>query len=416
MLIVWAVILLVSAGRSRGRDLTRLYRLLGFFMIGVALVDVLVQTLIGEVAFGTNHWWWHLWLLLTFDLYLSALGLVGLGLYMLRHLYRSPDPAASLHHPHLALRNLLLGAIIIFLAYSVMYEKTLSNSDRVQSTLAQKIAQLIGPEAEADLQTARAQNDEDVLAKPTTGYVTRRLERDLVITGSILDVRERGQSADADADSNLPPNIYFYHDHTKFAAAKGDPQLAPCDPDAPRDSRNQFHKFDKYLLDVVVGSGSIYPVFPSRSLTGFRAGSPVKIIDGGFAHNSPIEAAVDWKATHIILIEASPVVPEAREQSVGQRGERLQPPLRSGPALDARARGKVEIFTLRPTAARGGDPPDMCTFDFTEGSISRAIAQGRNDAQDEEQPHFERKHGEPVFRVVSFENTAEERVDCPGGQ
>ena len=417
VLVIWAVILVVSVGRRRWPDIKQLYRYLGFFMIGVALVDLLVQLSVGEVTFGTNHMWWHLWLLLTFDLYLSAVGLIVLGLYLLYRLYRSDDPAASLHSPHLLLRNLLLCAVGVVLAYSVMYQKTLSNSDRVQSTLAQKIAQLLGPEAEADLEAARAKKDDSVLASLTNGYVTGRLERDLVITGSILDVRDPGQSADADADADLPSNIYFYHDHEKFAAAKDDPKLAPCDPAPPRDNRNQFHKFNQYLLDVVVGSGSIYPIFPSRDLTGFRAGSPVKIIDGGFAHNSPIEAAVNWKATHIILIEASPNPPKYESPHLwGNALNAFNHLYDQAQQLDARARGEVEIFTLRPEAAQRDDPPDMCTFDFTHDSISRAIARGRNDAQDEEQSRFERKQGEPVFRVVSFENTAEERVDCSGGQ
>jgi adenylate kinase len=41
----------------------------------------------------------------------------------------------------------------------------------------------------------------------------------------------------------------------------------------------------------------------------------VSIIDGGFVHNSPIEAAVKLEATHIIMIEASPEYAVHRRES-----------------------------------------------------------------------------------------------------
>ncbi len=41
-----------------------------------------------------------------------------------------------------------------------------------------------------------------------------------------------------------------------------------------------------------MGSGSIYPVFPPRRVQDFpRAGEWADLVDGGFAHNSPVEAA-----------------------------------------------------------------------------------------------------------------------------
>src|SRR5262249_32016417 len=122
------------------------------------------------------------------------------------------------------------------------------------------------------------------------------------------------------------------------------------------------------LFDVVMGSGSIFPAFPARTLQDFpRPGERVEVIDGGFAHNSPIEAAVLWGATHVILVEASPLA----AGRVGQRNflqnsvDAFNHLYDQAQLADARSKDKVTIFTLRP------QPPHICVLDFANNLVER---------------------------------------------
>jgi hypothetical protein len=81
---------------------------------------------------------------------------------------------------------------------------------------------------------------------------------------------------------------------------------------------------------------------------------------------------------------------------------------------DLRARGKVEMFTLRPEETPG--EPSMCTFDFNADAIGRAIRRGKEDAENNAEPRFERAPGEPLFEEVDFENITTKNVNCPCSQ
>jgi predicted acylesterase/phospholipase RssA len=160
---------------------------------------------------------------------------------------------------------------------------------------------------------------------------------------------------------------------------------------------------------VVIGSSSIYPIFPSRRLDGVG-----DIVDGGFAHNSPIEAAWMWKATHIILIEASPRPATRKESHLWQNAQNAFNHLYYQAQLsDLRLHGKVEMFILRPEEGTE-EEPGMCTFDFNPKAIKGAIDQGELDASGIK-PRFERVHGEPVFEEIDFEESdvKNEVAPCP---
>jgi hypothetical protein len=211
----------------------------------------------------------------------------------------------------------------------------------------------------------------------------RLLARDLVITGSCLEQSTPG----------LPTDLYF------FAAAGGRPAVPPFGLRSV-----PLAEHPGLVLDVVLGSGSIYPVFPARRLEDFpRPGEYADLIDGGFAHNSPIEAAVLWGATHIVLVEASPHERVGRDNFLQNAAASFDHLYEQSQLLDTRSRGKVAIFTLAP------EPPHLCVLDFADNLIRAAAEKGYRDAtghspqQNAEsggRPRFRKELGEPLFREI----------------
>src|SRR5262249_40386653 len=144
--------------------------------------------------------------------------------------------------------------------------------------------------------------------------------------------------------------------------------------------QSQDYDYPKLLLGVVRGSGTIFPGFPPVTIRDFPThDSSVSLIDGGFVHNSPVEAAVQWGATHIILIEASPKSDreKAKEQGVARSdrnnllqntGEAFNYLFDQAQLLDVRSRKKVAIFVLRPNPQNY-----LGTMDFSRGKIRDAI-------------------------------------------
>lgn len=163
-------------------------------------------------------------------------------------------------------------------------------------------------------------------------------------------------------------------------------------------------EFVSRLLDVVIGSASIYPVFDPRCLptSGLpcdpNSGNNLQLIDGGFAHNSPIEAAVAWGATHIILIEASPKAKPARRRNLWDNSlDAFNFLFSQAQLVDTHCRGKVELFSLRPSPDNPTEDPNLCTFDFVDFLVEGAIGKGITDATDVENPKFLRGRGQPSF-------------------
>jgi predicted acylesterase/phospholipase RssA/ABC-type phosphate/phosphonate transport system substrate-binding protein len=262
------------------------------------------------------------------------------------------------------------------------------------------------------------------------------LQRDLIITTSRLpidnmsssidlsDEQQRQQQQQAELVNGLPEDLYFY-----FHAVRTDKQNG-IKPPVDRRFVPFKHNPDK-LLDVVIGSSTIYPIFPSRVLKGVvlgneeKASSPeitkLKIVDGGFIHNIPIEAASLWKASHIILIEASPVLQQSPprhfwDNTLTAFGYLFSQAQRT----DKLARGSAETFELRPTShcekqdvlpscvgLESIPEPDMDTFDFSPNRAKNAFNAGRNDVnvkwQDDkatQKPLFVRVSGAPLFREL----------------
>lgn len=105
------------------------------------------------------------------------------------------------------------------------------------------------------------------------------IKRDLVITGSMIQTPSVSTQSDTD--------LYFIY-------------KAGPDPILPQKLQkdNRFVSLRdpdnaSILLDAVIGSGSIFPAFEPRQLSGVKrimdkdVIKDVAIIDGGFVHNSP---------------------------------------------------------------------------------------------------------------------------------
>ncbi len=118
-----------------------------------------------------------------------------------------------------------------------------------------------------------------------------------------------------------------------------------------------------------------------------NAVTDVSIIDGGFVHNSPIEAAVKLEATHIIMIEASPEYSQSTDVNLLSNSVTAFNHLfNQAQLLDARSRRQAEIFTLRPR-----QDPFLCTMDFGKNYIIEAMKWGGSDARDSAIPRFVRQ-------------------------
>jgi hypothetical protein len=283
----------------------------------------------------------------------------------------------------------LLGLPFVQVVTVLFYQDTLSGGEGMEEALTQHIPTLIDRHLERSRLLPLAPGDGKSSALQLKGVsrqlIDRRLfPRDLVITGSCLEQSTPG----------LPTDLYFY--------ATADTSSAP----PPFGARGiALAEHPGLALDVVLGSGSIFPVFPARRLEDFpKPGEYADLVDGGFAHNSPIEAAVLWGATHIILIEASPHERAGRDNFLQNATASLDHLYDQAQLLDTRSRGKVSVYTLAP------EPPHLCVLDFADNLIRGAAVKGYRDASGRAEgdgasgagrPRFRKEPGEPVFREVS---------------
>lgn len=202
-------------------------------------------------------------------------------------------------------------------------------------------------------------------------FERKLIARDLVITGNCLP-------------PVTPSDRYFYCLGSKRSAKAPLPSFGP--------NGVALESYPSHLLDTVMGSGTIFPIFPPRTLHDFPGpGQSAELIDGGFAHNSPIEAALWWGATHVILIEATPAAPTAgsRVDFLSNAQDAFEYLYQQTQLADARSRERISIFTLRPEA------PHMMLLDFAPAPVDASMARGHIDAG---AAKFERTEGQPRFR------------------
>ena len=380
-LVIWVVKWRVRDENRRGWAFAAIYTTLAG-----------MEILLGYVApppwrlLGTNHVLHHIWLWFSFGVKASAWSLfaIGLGALILQAIRSRRGDHIRL--PKRLTKTLLVTGLLglpllqVFTIFAL--EETLSGGEGMETALARKFPRLINRHLESRSELPLEENSATPAAA-TLQAVSRQimerglLERDLVITGSCLD----------QTSQELPSDLYF------FAPAHQDERSMPY---GQRGVSLLAHP--QILLDVIMGSGSIYPLFPARRIDGLpRPGEQIELVDGGFAHNSPIEAAVLWGATHIILIDVTPRGRIKRGNFLQNTTSSVRHLHRQAQLLDARSRERANIFTLSP------EPPHICIIDFADNLVAESIAQGERDASLDPAsltPRFHKELGEPVFLDV----------------
>jgi predicted acylesterase/phospholipase RssA/ABC-type phosphate/phosphonate transport system substrate-binding protein len=343
---------------------------------------------------GMKHSLRHTWFFLTINLLVSGLTLLVLGALLMTLGLRRKISSSGLLRGSLLSGGAALSGVIIILFVSLFYESTLSRPTGVETALVNRLGRLVAPPAE---NSSKGSEEKLRAYSKSLGLL---LQRDLIITGSRLNLGLGSEGIKS--HESIPDDLYFYFDYKPCSKEEDQRNDDKCTPLPHYDAR--FQEVGNHLLDVIIGSSSIYPVFPSRTLRNFREKTPeVQIIDGGFAHNSPIDAAVAWGATHIILVEASPLSPLQESGLWDNASIAFNHLYYQAQLLDSRARNKIQIFTLRPTASKVADEPDLCTFDFSRDMIRIAIRRGYDDATNVSQPRFEREWGEPYLKDLGVE-------------
>lgn len=342
-------------------------------------------------ALGDNHVVHHIWLWFDIAIRASALPLFIFALagYVLQRRL-SRRGGRSLHFKSVPLVLISIAMLvllpILLLTTIFFFSETLSGGEGLELILADSFQPLV--------ELSLAGRNLPPLAVPPGASpadrfrsMSRRifsdglLARDLVVTANALE-----QSHDL-----LPSDLYFYSwraNKTSIFGARG-----VCLDDHP----------DR-LIDIIMGSSSVFPIFPPRRLDDFPvAGERIDLVDGGFAHNSPIEAAVLRGATHIILIESTPAARGERKSLASNAAAAFEHLHKQTQLVDLRSKRYVVIFTLVPK------PPHICTVDFTDTLIERSIQNGYLDARGKSStdqnhstlPSFRKELGEPVFTDVT---------------
>jgi predicted acylesterase/phospholipase RssA/ABC-type phosphate/phosphonate transport system substrate-binding protein len=278
--------------------------------------------------------------------------------------------------PIVLMATIVLSVILpVFALYRIFFsEKSLFVSEGIVDKMSVEIPRLLGSDVTSG---SLPEISRDIIEK-------QLIKRDLVITGSMIQTTSASMPADTDLyfiyragpDATLPQKL---QKDNRFVSLR--------DPDNA-----------SILLDAVIGSGSIFPAFEPRQLSGVKrimdkdVTKDVAIIDGGFVHNSPIEAAVKLDATHIIVIEASPASqPKEEINLLNNSVTAFNHLFTQAQLLDARSRRQAEIYTLQPSSPALDGSPFLCTLDFGKNFIDRAVKWGNDDAADTRTPRFVRQ-------------------------
>jgi predicted acylesterase/phospholipase RssA len=377
----------------------RWWRLAGWMMMAVSTIELLIARgpWLGNNLdiISTNHWSHRLLMLVTLSSLWSAPWPFLLGATMVISGWKMFPPFDWNARRNGLIRGMAIGLIIIsalLLLHTVLVEPSLSNTTGIERAFSTGVPRII----------RRFKPD---FAPPTTESGITQLEsisnqiladnllkRDLVITASRLPIDEQelpeNQTGYQMSANQMDEGLYFYYRSStvlppfnkRFVSFKTNPEK---------------------LLDVVIGSSTIYPLFPPRTLKDVQVGSEggtmrtvreMRIIDGGFIHNIPIEAAIEWGATHIVLVEASPTPPAHEPTNFLENTYAAFSYLfAQAQQRDSMIQSSVEVFKLQPTSpcdklnARSNcsdDPePNMDTFDFSKDMIDQAYDKGVADAR-----------------------------------
>jgi hypothetical protein len=389
----------------------RWWKVAGILLVALAIVGFLFGDLPGSLlsaagAFGRNSFLSNTKLITTFVVAWSSPWLILIGSIILTAgWWLSSRSKKPVRHRRIIASATGAGFLIVLAAsLSFLSAGRVSETVNMEQTLIEILPQLANTRQGAKIEVPSVSTNTEKL-----GHISKQimdnglLRRDLIITGYLSESRHiplEGEESVNSISERLPPDLYFYASspHSERHAGELHPEVK-----APTDRRFVPLDLNRHLLlDVLIGSSSIFPVYPSRRLPDLQVRSAtgrydVSIIDGGFAHNTPIEAAVSWGATHVIVVQASPPEDMPRTGNMLQNAVAAFNYLFSqAQTVDFYSKGSAEVYILHPKRPEENHGFSMGTFDFSPELINAAIHHGQQDAVSA-RPNFYRLPGEPYF-------------------
>ena len=133
-------------------------------------------------------------------------------------------------------------------------------------------------------------------------------------------------------------------------------------------------------------------------------GDALELVDGGFAHNAPVEAAVLWGASHVLLVDVSPLKNRDGVNLADSVIRGFGHLLRQSQLSDQRSRSEVVVVNLQSRFE-----PALGVIDFSSNLIANGIEHGYQDATGKvrverhdnnlvELPPFVVGYGQPEFQ------------------
>jgi predicted acylesterase/phospholipase RssA len=118
------------------------------------------------------------------------------------------------------------------------------------------------------------------------------------------------------------------------------------------------------LVDIEVGTAALFPVMAPRPVT-LKDGRLLRLIDGGFIHNNPVQVAVDLGATHILILKPSREADGVPEEQglIGSVLDFLFSLIRHTQYEDLKAQEQVMSFLVAPESGPFGPGVGLLEFD-----------------------------------------------------
>jgi predicted acylesterase/phospholipase RssA len=166
---------------------------------------------------------------------------------------------------------------------------------------------------------------------------------------------------------------------------------------------------DKELQHAAFASGSPFPVFSAHDVPLRVLQNKERLIDGGFAHNKPLEAAYALGAHKVLVINSSPLESAGGGRctlaslSIGELAcnlPKLVPYLwERSQVEDLLSTRSMLVASIYPTAADGVWPS---LTDFRRASVQELLKQAANDQQQELRVGVIEGWGAPEFSTTGF--------------
>ena len=299
---------------------------------------------------------------------------------------------------------------VILTPILLVREKALFSSEGLRATVSDDYNSIL-----------RSESDKGDF-RQTDKVDSREYRRDLIIVASVID-REGKPVRD---------------DHL-YAYVRGQGASHHCKDDGGR--YNQLVPINGVpmgqFLSVVAGSSAIWPAYSRVEVEGIVPNLPVAyLIDGGFGHNSPVEAAVIWGATHIIVIDAGARENQSEGKLIHNGFQAFSFLFGEAQRIDTLARGNRRVYEIQPACHDcEGDsgyaerqnkwiakllhkkrvaelhnewiaelrdkwipsPERIDLFDFQRDAIHNTFERGKDHVSGPSAYRFQRLLGEPIF-------------------